>query len=59
MADFEAIDRRLAELGLPHRMVVYEGAPHSFFDRGQEFWADACANAWGQMLTFIDNPTGA
>jgi carboxymethylenebutenolidase len=40
-------------------MVVYEGAPHSFFDRGQEFWADACADAWGQMLTFIDNTTGA
>jgi carboxymethylenebutenolidase len=59
MADFEAIDRRLAELGLPHRMVVYEGAPHSFFDRGQEFWADACADAWRQMLTFIGNPTGA
>jgi carboxymethylenebutenolidase len=57
--DFEEMERRLGEVGLPHRMVVYEGAPHSFFDRGQEFWADACADAWKQMLSFIKGQAAA
>ncbi len=30
-SDFVEMDRRLTDRGLPHRMVVYEGAPHSFF----------------------------
>jgi carboxymethylenebutenolidase len=59
LTDFEEMERRLGEMGLPHRMVVYEGAPHSFFDRGQEFWADACADAWKQMLSFIKGPAAA
>jgi carboxymethylenebutenolidase len=59
LTDFEEMERRLGEVGLPHRMVVYEGAPHSFFDRGQEFWADACADAWKQMLSFIKGPAAA
>lgn len=59
LTDFEEMERRLGEAGLPHRMVVYEGAPHSFFDRGQEFWADACADAWKQMLSFIKGPAAA
>ena len=50
------MDRRLTDRGLAHRVVVYEGAPHSFFDRAATRWADACADAWRQMLTFIDNP---
>jgi carboxymethylenebutenolidase len=37
-----------------HDYVLYEGAPHSFFDRGFEQWQDACADAWVQMLAFID-----
>jgi carboxymethylenebutenolidase len=59
LTDFEEMERRLGEVGLPHRMVVYEGAPHSFFDRGQEFWADACADAWKQMLSFIKGQAAA
>ena len=59
LTDFEEMERRLGEAGLPHRMVIYEGAPHSFFDRGQQFWADACADAWKQMLSFIKDPAAA
>ena len=51
--DFVDFDNRLTELGRPHRMVIYEGAPHSFFDRGYEQWQDACRDAWQQLLTFI------
>jgi carboxymethylenebutenolidase len=57
--EFDDMDRGLTERGLPHRKVVYEGAPHSFFDRGQEAWADACADAWKQMLSFIEDPAAA
>src|SRR6202022_2355300 len=31
--DFAQFDRELAQAGVPHQMMVYEGAPHSFFDR--------------------------
>ena len=51
--DFVDFDKRLTEVGLPHRMVIYEGAPHSFFDRGFAQWQDACRDAWQQMLSFI------
>jgi carboxymethylenebutenolidase len=51
--DFVDFDKRLTEAGLAHRMVIYEGAPHSFFDRSYEQWQDACADAWKQVLSFI------
>jgi carboxymethylenebutenolidase len=52
VADFEALDARLTELGKDHEMHVYEGAPHSFFDRGFAEWKDACADAWRRILDF-------
>jgi carboxymethylenebutenolidase len=51
--DFVDFDKRLTEAGLPHQMVIYEGAPHSFFDRSYEQWQDACRDAWKQVLSFI------
>ena len=33
---------------------TYEGAPHSFFDRKQEDFADASADAWQRTLDFIE-----
>jgi carboxymethylenebutenolidase len=56
LAEFEQFDRELTEAGVPHRMVVYPGAPHSFFDRTFAEHQDACADAWRQMLAFISNP---
>lgn len=52
LADFEAIQQRLRGLGKDVDMVVYEGAPHSFFDRAFREWRDACADAWQQILDF-------
>jgi carboxymethylenebutenolidase len=52
LADFEAFDGRLTDAGVPHEMVVYDGAPHSFFDRSFADWHDACSDAWGQILAF-------
>jgi carboxymethylenebutenolidase len=34
--------------------VVYDGAPHSFFDRAFGDWADACADAWRHVLALTD-----
>ena len=41
-----AFDRALAEAGVEHDVVTYEGAPHSFFDRKQDEFADASEDAW-------------
>jgi len=45
--------------GLPHDLHVYEGAPHSFFDRTFQQHADASADAWRRMLDFIARHTPA
>jgi carboxymethylenebutenolidase len=56
---FEDFDRRLTAAGLPHDLHVYEGAPHSFFDRTFQQHADASADAWRRMLDFIARHTPA
>jgi carboxymethylenebutenolidase len=32
---------------------VYEGAPHSFFDRRYEEFRDASEDAWRRILAFV------
>ncbi len=55
--DFAQFDRELTEAGVPHQTVVYDGAPHSFFDRTFEQYKDASADAWRQLLAFIREHT--
>jgi carboxymethylenebutenolidase len=45
--------RGLAEGGVEHEMITYPGAPHSFFDRKFEEFAEACDDAWRRVLTFL------
>ena len=45
--------RRSTEAGVEHEIVVYDGAPHSFFDRKQEEFAEASDDAWQRTLEFI------
>ena len=52
--EFVDLDGRLTELGVPHEMHVYPGAPHSFFDRAYGDWKDACDDAWRRILHFVD-----
>jgi carboxymethylenebutenolidase len=40
-------------LTVEHEVVIYDGAPHSFFDRKQEEFADASSDAWRRTLEFI------
>jgi len=46
-------ERKLTAAGVPHEMHIYEGAPHSFFDRTFEQWKDACDDAWRRILAFV------
>src|SRR5437764_2949877 len=46
-------ERALAEAGVEHELVTYEGAPHSFFDRRYEEHAEASEDAWGRVLEFV------
>jgi carboxymethylenebutenolidase len=57
--EFQRFDKELADAGVPHTMVVYDGAPHSFFDRTFKEHAEACDDAWRQILAFVSNPPGA
>jgi carboxymethylenebutenolidase len=34
--------------------VVYDGAPHSFFDRAFGEWTEACDDAWRHLLALTD-----
>src|SRR5262249_36289592 len=48
-----AFDARLSAAGVDHRIVTYPGAPHSFFDRKAEEFADASAQAWDDIVAVI------
>jgi carboxymethylenebutenolidase len=52
--EVNAFEQALAEAGVQHEVVVYPGAPHSFFDRKQEEFADASEDAWNRTLGFVD-----
>ena len=54
----EAFDRAMDAAGVEHRTVVYEDAPHSFFDRKATEFADASADAWAEMLDFMGRQPG-
>ena len=44
---------KLAAQGVEHERVVYDGAPHSFFDRSFAEWKDAGTDSWHRILTFV------
>ncbi len=51
--DSEAFDRALADAGVEHEVVIYPGAPHSFFDRKQQQFASESDDAWSRVLAFV------
>jgi carboxymethylenebutenolidase len=50
----EEFGKELEKAGVEHEVVVYPGAPHSFFDRKQEEYAEDSADAWRRVLDFIE-----
>jgi carboxymethylenebutenolidase len=49
---FDPLLARLAESGIEARRFVYEGAPHSFFDRSYTDHRHTCDDAWLRVLEF-------
>jgi carboxymethylenebutenolidase len=54
--DVEEFRKALEEAAVPNELVVYEGAPHSFFDRSFEQHREACDDAWDRVLAFVGRP---
>ena len=52
--DLEAYERALEEAEITNRIVVYPGAPHSFFDRSMSEHAEESRDAWARVLGFVD-----
>jgi carboxymethylenebutenolidase len=52
--DVEAFRRALDAAFVPNEIVVYEGAPHSFFDRASEDHREACDDAWSRIMRFVN-----
>ena len=52
-SDREIFAASLERSGVEHEVVVYPGAPHSFFDRKQEEFAEASQDAWRRTLGFL------
>jgi carboxymethylenebutenolidase len=48
-----AFEQALSAAGVEHEIVTFDGAPHSFFDRKQEQFAEASEDAWRRTLAFI------
>lgn len=53
-ADNAAFDEALTAAGVEHEVVTYAGAPHSFFDRKFDEFADASEDAWQRVLAFVE-----
>jgi carboxymethylenebutenolidase len=52
-----AFDEALTNFDVEHRFVVYDGAPHSFFDRKAAEFEEASRLAWEETLTFVRGHT--
>ena len=44
----------LTSAGVDNEMVIYPGAPHSFFDRKASDFADASEDAWANVMSFVE-----
>ena len=53
VAEVEAFNHALDEAGVEHEVVIYPGAPHSFFDRKYEEFAADSEDAWSRVLAFL------
>jgi carboxymethylenebutenolidase len=49
----QGLEAALDQAGVEHELVTYPGAPHSFFDRAAEQYAEASADAWRRVLAFV------
>ncbi|MBA3824910.1 MAG: dienelactone hydrolase family protein [Ktedonobacterales bacterium] len=57
VTEVEKFDQALGAAGVDHEIVVYPGAPHSFFDRTAETYVEESADSWRRILGFITGHT--
>ncbi|HJP72881.1 MAG TPA: dienelactone hydrolase family protein [Pseudonocardiaceae bacterium] len=50
--EFGEFRASLDNAGKEYEMYVYDGAPHSFFDRAFAEWESSCDDAWRRILAF-------
>jgi len=55
--EFQRFDQELTQASVPHRMHIYEGAPHSFFDRTFQEHRAACEDSWRRILDVVQENT--
>jgi carboxymethylenebutenolidase len=51
--DVDAFRKALDGAGVPNELVIYDGAPHSFFDRTYQQYRTECDDAWTRILRFV------
>ena len=56
--DVNAFDEALDTAGVEHEVVIYPGAPHSFFDRKFAEFAAESEDAWQRVLAFLERHGG-
>ena len=52
-----AFEQALTAAGVEHELVIYDGAPHGFFDRKHEEFAEDSEDAWSRVLVFLERYT--
>ena len=50
----QALDQALDQADVSHSIHLYDGAPHSFFDRRYAEWKEACDDAWARIFKFVE-----
>ncbi len=58
-ASFDGLIDRLSARGLDCERYVYDGAPHSFFDRSFADHQAACSDAWSRIIDFTRRHSSA
>jgi carboxymethylenebutenolidase len=56
--DVRAFEQALDGAGIEHEIAIYDGAPHSFFDRKFAEFAEASDDAWRRVLAFVERHSG-
>jgi carboxymethylenebutenolidase len=59
VSNVNEFDEKLTKAGVEHEIVIYPDAPHSFFDRRAEQYAEASADSWKRVLSFISAHSSA
>jgi carboxymethylenebutenolidase len=54
VSDVNAFDEALTAARVEHELVIYDGAPHSFFDRKYMEFADDSEDSWRRTIEFIE-----